>query len=1027
MRRVTLAMVGLVLALAIGLTPARADTLDLRAFDGRASTLLARLKEAGFRVYRLVDVADLRVPADLRHGAEPKAALDALAKASSLQVEWIDGKPLLVRPRRPADNPTIKTARDIESAGWLADRGTLAEILRVGAASDDKAVQRVAAEAVLRFGRAAGAALLDRGSAEKLVRLMLADDDWLLRRGGVIAAADLQLPDAADIVAKAAGDKHLQVRLGAALAAGRLGGDKGAAILDTLVERPADKAALGDYQATCYIATYACIDLGGPRAAAILGKILTANDGYLAAWAARAAGYVGGPESLTLLTRATTHPDSRVWRGAAIGLGRLRQQGAIPLLKELATRPVAGMLRSDNAAAISLGLLGGPDAAAALNDVLKVKPDLAEARYGLELAEHGRLSEPADKPDTSPLKVDDLGVTVRADRPRVFLRRDNRDGWTGPSVEKLRANWRRADYQRPERKDKLPRTHIGQTLLWLITGDELAGLDATSLAADMVAGGMTRARGSTPSYAGISIQRVAAIYDWLHDHGDLDPVSRRLIRDHLQACADEFYNGWLRKNSSTVFYSRRWGCLGSVGVTSLALFGESPAARDMLGYTIRQFRGPNGLGSIRQAEDGGAGGATYSLHHAFTDNANLVAAIGSATDFNAAESIAKTQGDWLRKQMYFQMYFTYPDGTFFRDADVWAGATDRDQYRMQIDTVTGLYRDGIGRTYADRMEKRYPAYFPSDYHTEFVWQFFVFNEPAVTPELMSKLPRAAVFGKDIEGYVFWRSSWDDDATIVSIHAGDQLDMHCGADAGKFVLFKGKTLAGKNGAYVGYGSALHSYYCSARSANVVVFDNGKNGGGQTCYRDRAGGVGNYAEFQKARAPLGPPTGKILLHEADDKQARLVIDLGGSTPDKGTANKWIRELVFLDYTYLLVLDRVTPAAGTRCSWLLNADVEPAIDGSAIRIETSAGRLIGQMLLPEKPALKKLGGKGAPVVMRDQWTVEVTGSDPAAAGQVFLAVLLPIEAKADAGKGPDCSVQNKDGELTVKVGPRSYTFKK
>ena len=83
MRRRVLASAALAAAVWMGVSGAwsgageAAGAPDLRAFDGRASTFLARLKEAGLPVCRLVDLADLRVPR-LPPGADAKSAAEEL-------------------------------------------------------------------------------------------------------------------------------------------------------------------------------------------------------------------------------------------------------------------------------------------------------------------------------------------------------------------------------------------------------------------------------------------------------------------------------------------------------------------------------------------------------------------------------------------------------------------------------------------------------------------------------------------------------------------------------------------------------------------------------------------------------------------------------------------------------------------------------------------------------------------------------------------------------------------------------------
>ena len=60
-------------------------------------------------------------------------------------------------------------------------------------------------------------------------------------------------------------------------------------------------------------------------------------------------------------------------------------------------------------------------------------------------------------------------------------------------------------------------------------------------------------------------------------------------------------------------------------------------------------------------EDGASGGGSYSYRHMYVDQARAVAAWRSATDWDAAKWIREEQGDWLRRQVDFQIWTVYGD------------------------------------------------------------------------------------------------------------------------------------------------------------------------------------------------------------------------------------------------------------------------------------------------------------------------------------------------------------------------------
>lgn len=620
---------------------------------------------------------------------------------------------------------------------------------------------------------------------------------------------------------------------------------------------------------------------------------------------------------------------------------------------------------------------------------------------------------------------------VRKERPRVFLRAK---AWDGPSLEKIRGWMKRAEYQR--RAKKLPRTTIGLALLYMLNDDKAAGKKAVAR--------FNRARisGSSPSYSGIEAQKAAALYDWLHDHPDFDKASRERKRKHLEQWGDRFIR-YLKGGGATPFYSRISGAIAGLTAIGLSLHGDSPKADEYVRYAADYLR--TRIGTIREVEDGATCGGCYGYHHEFTDLANLVGAWRSATDWDAALWIRRHQGNWLERQLLFQIWNTHPNGCFVQDGDIWAGKpNDVSQYRMQIDAVTGMYRNGFGRTWADVMARRWPNWEgrPSDYHFQYIWEFFVFNDPEVPSRALAELGRTAVFSPRLHGIVCWRDSWRPDAIIIHFKCGETVDHHATYDQGRFVIYRLVPLAIKNGAYIGgYRRSHHRYYKSVWSANCVIFTGPGYHGEQP--RIDFDGTPSWSQWLAARnrRVRRPPTGVLLATEANDRFARALGDFSGST--RG-GSLWTRELVFLGYRYLIVLDRVRLGTGlTRHRWTLHTVNEPRVTGPLAVADNGPGRLFCRTLLPANPKLTKVGGpghefdydgknhwprgykKGTPFPPRLQmgaWRLDVEPAD-GAKECTYLHVLYPTDTKTAAM--PPCSVEKQGERLVVKVGDLSHTF--
>ncbi|MFW6158739.1 MAG: hypothetical protein ACOC8E_05215 [Planctomycetota bacterium] len=624
--------------------------------------------------------------------------------------------------------------------------------------------------------------------------------------------------------------------------------------------------------------------------------------------------------------------------------------------------------------------------------------------------------------------------TVREDRPRVFLRAK---AWDGPSVEKIKTWMKRPEYKTRAKKlgEKYARYEGYNNRLavsWMMSGDEAAGKRALQRFKKH------RISGRTPSYWGIDATRAAACYDWLHDHPDWDEESRAEKIKHLEQWGTKAMR-YLAGRPATPFYSRQSGAFCALTCIALALHGDSPKADDMVRFAHDYL--VNKFGTIRDVEDGATCGGTYGYMHEFNDLACLVAAWRSATDWDAAAWIKEHQGNWLERQMQFQIWTTYPNGWFVKDGDVWSGAhTDRSKFRMPIDIIADMYKSGPGRTFALQMARRWPKWggWPSDYHTVYLWQFFVFNNPELKPEPLATLGRADVFSPKLHGIVCWRDSWKPDATVIHFKCGESVDHHGTWDQGKFTIFKRTPLAIKNGAYIGYGSSHHRYYKSPWSANCVVFT-GPKYAGQQPHIDFDGSH-SWKEWKAARDRRYKrrPTGVLLETEATDDFARALGDLSASVPGETT---WSRELVFLGYKYLIVRDRVKVGGQVdRHRWTLHTINEPTLDGPLAVADNEPGRLFCRTLLPKNARLTKVGGPGheydyngsnrapkgkkelPPEMMLGDWRLDVEPAD-GAKECTYVHVLFPTDTKTD--EMPACSVERDGKKLTVTVGGLKHVF--
>jgi hypothetical protein len=625
---------------------------------------------------------------------------------------------------------------------------------------------------------------------------------------------------------------------------------------------------------------------------------------------------------------------------------------------------------------------------------------------------------------------------VRAERPRLVLRDK---AWDGPSVERLKGWLSRPEYQQVI--GKLRNDRQSGALRYLALGDQEAGNKCVAWLKGLKA--PSERPKDSPSYTGEELLHSAMVYDWLRGHPDFQqPEDRAGALAYFEWWGDYFK----RHNSPGVvpFYSRNAGaCLGLAAI-AIAIHGDSPRAPEFLAHAYRDL--VENVGTIRQIEDGATGGATYGYVHVFNALAHAAAAWRAGTDWDAAHWIREQQGNWLERQMLWQIWATYPNGWFWKEGDVWSSShRDRNEMALNILAVSDMYKNGYGRAHLENMHQRW-GMAGCYYGYRFFW-FFLYNNPDVKPLPLDGLGRFDVFSPKLHGYVCMRDSWADDATIIHFKTGENVDHHGTWDTGKFTIFKHMPLAIKSGGYDGgYMGMFHHYYKLPWSANCVIFDNPKTHGWQPRMPD-GDGHASWADWKawRDKSVKHPPTGVLLASESNKDFARALADLSGSTYPSGST--WTRELVFLGYKYLLVLDRVKPGAETTTRWLLQSWSPAAIDAvtRTVTIDYDKGRLFCRTLLPEKVKLAETGldaqdkaygypnAKGDWVSFTKTWfrkpemqsghgRVEITPEDPAAA-TVYLHALFPTDS--GTATMPPCSVQRDGEKLTVKVGELQYIF--
>jgi len=579
--------------------------------------------------------------------------------------------------------------------------------------------------------------------------------------------------------------------------------------------------------------------------------------------------------------------------------------------------------------------------------------------------------------------VKGVAFKVHTERPRIWIRADE---WHGPNIPKMRKWFRLPEYQK--------RGVAGhKDLQYVVNGDRAAGAAAVGQLCTMGIGG------GSPSYTGARAQHMAARYDWLRNHPAFTDEKRKAVVAKLEKSGD-FFLRYVTGAGAPIYYSRYPGAIGGLCVIGLALYGDSPKADRYIAGGYKAFVE---YGKARQYEDGASAGGTYSIHHAFPALARAAVAFESATDAGLLTFVKEKQGNWLERQLLWQIWSTRPNGYFVKEGDLWQQPDSR-QTKFQIDQLTHILHNGYGRAHADRMHGRWGT---RDYHSSYVWEFVVFNHPEIKPKPLDGLGKAELFGRESHGYVFFRSGWDVGDTYIFFRCGEGLDVHSNRGAGAFDIFRHRTLAERaNKDYPKDGRDDRIQY-----SNAMVFNDHDHRKTEMKTDVKI----DFAAFLARKKRRNVELASIVDYEVKKEYARVKGDLSAAV--KQDCESWTRELVFLGYKYLLVLDRVkTKPIPVTQKWQLHFCAAPNVEGRLASATVGKGQLFCRTLLPEEvtvsvEAVKKY--HRYVVSPKDDKQREVT----------YLHVLYPT----DAGSAMPKVTLRQVGRIPhVTVGNLSYAFK-
>jgi len=297
------------------------------------------------------------------------------------------------------------------------------------------------------------------------------------------------------------------------------------------------------------------------------------------------------------------------------------------------------------------------------------------------------------------------------------------------------------------------------------------------------------------------------------------------------------------------------------------------------------------------------------------------------------------------------------------------------------------------------------------------------------------------------GYVYARSSWDEDATYFFFKCGDRFTAHQHLDVGHFLIYKYEELIGDGGHYDEFGSNHDvNYHLRTIAHNTILVHDpceawpgiragtvsGNDGGQHHNWPHHNGAVTDAVEWQKGRQLYD--IADILAFEDEGDYVYVAGDCSRSYSTK-KLEYFTRQIVFLRPGIFVIFDRVSSKnPHFRKTWLLQAMKVPTETEDGLIITNGKGRLFIQTLLPSEAQVKLVtgtklyhyDGKNYPP-KRDtgpepQCRIEISPADQREVGY-FLHVLTAADVSVSSVEKADLRV--KDKEVTVTIGEAGVTF--
>jgi Heparinase II/III-like protein len=577
---------------------------------------------------------------------------------------------------------------------------------------------------------------------------------------------------------------------------------------------------------------------------------------------------------------------------------------------------------------------------------------------------------------------------------------------------------------------------IGMSLMYVIDGDEETGKTAVKTAMLYVEApvriGHVR--------FGDDLARCAIVYDLCYPLWS--PEQRTKFHQYMNETVDAnvrsetspFHNGW--------YSYKHWG----IGLAAYACYHDNPRAPEILVALEKEYR-ERVVPAFRLAGEGGGWAEGFYVNYwtyewmFFCDVALRVEGI----DYFAMSP------EFLGQRAIAGMFESYPgieEHQSRRQIHMGDGCgkipgNDRDKTLSARRILVNRFRDDPGHQVVHSFNEATPkSCMVVNAYKDFLWRDRTVKKGDLNNFKLSHFSRGP-------GYIYARSSWDEDATYFFFKCGDRFTAHQHLDNGHFMIYKHEELAGDGGQYYAWNSPHEvNYYVRTIAHNTVLIHDpqeswpdirngrvtGNDGGQHHDWPHHNGAVVDVKAWQ-AGSELYEIGDMLAFEDRGD-----YLYLAGDCSRSYSSNKleyFTRQIVYLRPGTFVIFDRVKSTNPEfNKTWLLQAMKPPTGEPPNLAITNGRGRLFLQTVLPKNAVVKlnsgsdlySYGGGSYPPDKvfgpLPECRVEVS---PAVYAEIdyFLHVLTATDAAVSTA--PQAKAEVSDTEVVVRLGDARLSFEK